>query len=329
MMGKESEDLASAIEISAATGFEISATLVRRAAAAYGRPAHSIRAAVPTALSPHCGDRVTSMHHGFGMHARAPDVDAGEQEQPDHVDEMPVPGGELEAEMLGRLELTGKRAQQAYREKDRPDDHMRAMEAGRHEEGRAVDVAFEGEMRVAVLVSLDAGERDAEQDRADQAPFEALAIVLEQRMMRPGHRGAGGEQDQRVEQRQVPGIERLDPLRRPRPAPELGAHHVVDIGREQRGVEIGPEPRDEEHHLGSDEQDHAVAVRELHHARMVPLVLGFADDVAPPADHGAHDPYRAEVEDDRGGSRAASCGPARCPPQAWAVRGPDTWCRTA
>src|SRR5437660_1205765 len=37
--------------------------------------------------------------------ARAPDVDAGEQEQPDHVDEVPIPGGELEAEVLGRGEL--------------------------------------------------------------------------------------------------------------------------------------------------------------------------------------------------------------------------------
>ena len=33
---------------------------------------------------------------------RGPDIDADEQEQPHHVDEVPVPGGELEAEMLGR-----------------------------------------------------------------------------------------------------------------------------------------------------------------------------------------------------------------------------------
>ena len=32
--------------------------------------------------------------------AVAPDIDADEQEQPHHVDEMPVPGGEFEAEML-------------------------------------------------------------------------------------------------------------------------------------------------------------------------------------------------------------------------------------
>ena len=39
--------------------------------------------------------------------AAAPDVDAGEQQQPHHVDEVPVLGDELEAEMLGRLELAG------------------------------------------------------------------------------------------------------------------------------------------------------------------------------------------------------------------------------
>ena len=34
-----------------------------------------------------------------------PDIDADEQEQPDDVDEMPVPGGRLEAEMLLRREV--------------------------------------------------------------------------------------------------------------------------------------------------------------------------------------------------------------------------------
>ena len=51
-----------------------------------------------------------------------------------------------------------------------------------------------------------------------EAPFQALAIVLEQCVMRPGHGGARGQQDQRVDQWQMPGIEDLDvhgrPLRR-------------------------------------------------------------------------------------------------------------------
>ena len=48
-------------------------------------------------------------------HAGAPHIDAGEQEQPHHVDEMPVPGGELEAEMLRRAELAGDRARTGRR----------------------------------------------------------------------------------------------------------------------------------------------------------------------------------------------------------------------
>jgi hypothetical protein len=36
---------------------------------------------------------------------RPPDVDGGEQEQPDHVDEVPVPGGEFKAEVLLRRKV--------------------------------------------------------------------------------------------------------------------------------------------------------------------------------------------------------------------------------
>src|SRR5687768_57302 len=90
--------------------------------------------------------------------ARAPDIDAGEQEQPDHVDEVPVPGGELEAEMLGRRELAHVGTDQAHGEEDGADDDMRAMEAGRHEKGRAIDVAFEGKSGMAVFIRLHGGE---------------------------------------------------------------------------------------------------------------------------------------------------------------------------
>src|SRR5437868_6860489 len=50
----------------------------------------------------------------------------------------------------------------------------------------AVDVAAEGEMRMHVLIGLDAGEAEPEQDGADQAPLQALAVVVQQRMVRPG-----------------------------------------------------------------------------------------------------------------------------------------------
>ncbi len=47
----------------------------------------------------------------------------------------------------------------------------------------------------------------------------------------------------------------------------------------ERGVEEGPEPGDEEHHLRGDEEDHAVAVADLHDAGVVALVARLADHV--------------------------------------------------
>ena len=50
----------------------------------------------------------------------APDVDRSEEEQPDHIDEVPVPGRRLEADMLVRGEMALERAQQADEQKDLP-----------------------------------------------------------------------------------------------------------------------------------------------------------------------------------------------------------------
>src|SRR5204862_7020082 len=80
-----------------------------------------------------------AVRHGFG--AVAPDVDADEKEQPHHVDEMPVPRGEFEAEMLGRAEMPGIGTEQTDDQEYGSNQHMEAVEPGRHEEGRAVDIA--------------------------------------------------------------------------------------------------------------------------------------------------------------------------------------------
>src|SRR6185312_13002191 len=72
---------------------------------------------------------------------RSPDVDRGEEEQPDHVHEVPVPGGKLEAEMLGRGELARLCTRQADDQEDGANDDMEAVKTGRHEESGAIDVA--------------------------------------------------------------------------------------------------------------------------------------------------------------------------------------------
>src|SRR6185295_5292172 len=110
----------------------------------------------------------------------APDVDAQEQEQPHHVDEMPVPGGRLEAEMLLRGEMPLVGADQADGEEDGADDDMEAVEAGRHEEGRGIDIVFEAKRRVAVLIGLDRGEQEAERDRQPEALDQPVAMAVDQ-----------------------------------------------------------------------------------------------------------------------------------------------------
>src|SRR5689334_11566889 len=100
---------------------------------------------------------------------RSPPVDGREQEQPDHVDEVPVPRRRLEAEMPLRRELALDRADQADCEEDRADDDVETVEAGRHEEGRRIDAILEAERGVRILVGLAAGEGDAEQNGQRQA----------------------------------------------------------------------------------------------------------------------------------------------------------------
>src|SRR3546814_14315386 len=70
------------------------------------------------------------------------------------VDEMPVPGGGFEAEMLARREIALVRADQAHDQEQRADDDVEAVEARRHEARRAIVQAFERERGVRNSISL-------------------------------------------------------------------------------------------------------------------------------------------------------------------------------
>src|SRR5262245_47987051 len=179
---------------------------------------------------------------GSVQRARSPDIYTSEEKQPYHVNEVPVPGCEFETEMLFRSEVARHRAREANNQEDRADDHVGAVEARRHEESGAINVAAEVEVRVRVFVGLHAGEGQAQKDREDQTPFESLPVVFKERMVRPGDCCARSQEDQGVEQRQMPGIKGLDPLRRPYAARDREAPNFVRRSREQRGVEISPEP---------------------------------------------------------------------------------------
>src|SRR3546814_12042667 len=60
------------------------------------------------------------------------------------------------------------KARQADREEDGADDDVKAMKPGRHEKGRAVNGALEGERRMIILKRLDRAEHQAKPDRAPQ-----------------------------------------------------------------------------------------------------------------------------------------------------------------
>ena len=51
----------------------------------------------------------------------------------------------------------------------------------------------------------------------DKPCLQAEAVVVQEGMMGPGDGRARGQQDKRVEERQMPGIERFDALGRPMP----------------------------------------------------------------------------------------------------------------
>ncbi len=69
----------------------------------------------------------------------APPVNSDEEEEPNHVNEMPVPGGGLEAEMFFRCEVAFGCAHPADEQEDCSNENVEAVETGRHEEGRGVD----------------------------------------------------------------------------------------------------------------------------------------------------------------------------------------------
>ena len=135
---------------------------------------------------------------------------------------------------------------------------------------------------VHILLDLQDQECHAEQHGQAQADLQVLAVVLAQRMVRPGQGEAGADQQDGVDQRQAPGadgaLRRRVELRvgvvQQRPAVlEAGPEHVADAlvalaGEPGAGpvadVEERAEEGEEEHHLREDEPAHAPAERAIH-----------------------------------------------------------------
>jgi len=130
--------------------------------------------------------------------------------------------------------------------------------------------------------------------------------------MRDRDRDAGGQQQQRVHQRDAPGrhdAEGTADVRRTvgRPgrgetAPqELVGQRAAAFATQNRDgeharVEQRAEECAEEHHFGEDEPHHSHAERHVHLA-VEGAAQGFVDDRAEPADHHADDGQRADRDD--------------------------------
>ena len=160
---------------------------------------------------------------------------------------------------------------------------------------------------MGIFIRLHAGEEHAEQNGEEQAPFQTVAVVFKHGMMRPGHGCARQQQQQSVDERQMPGIEHFDALGGPMTAGKFNAQELLDLAGIDAGVEKGPEPRHEEHHFRGNEHDHAVAVMQLHHAGVMALIFGLVHHIAPPRQHGVENADKAGAKHHRTGVQATHC----------------------
>src|SRR5262245_20598043 len=97
------------------------------------RPAY--RSAVESGLQTKRATQGALSASAFSSHPVDDDVEA----EPDDVHEVPVPGGAFEAEVALRREVAPLQAQRDEQQHQHADEHVEAVEAGQHEEGRAED----------------------------------------------------------------------------------------------------------------------------------------------------------------------------------------------
>src|SRR3546814_17952 len=121
-----------------------------------------------------------------------------EQEQPDNVDKVPVPGSSFKTEVLTRCKVSLMRADQIDDQENGADQYVEAVKACRHVKGRAVGCAAKIERCMRIFIGLDHREHDAKQNGAPQAFLQPVAIPMNQRMMRPCCRRSRAEQDERI-----------------------------------------------------------------------------------------------------------------------------------
>ena len=219
---------------------------------------------------------------------------------------------------MGRGEVALQHAQPDHQQHDRAERDVQAVEAGQHEEGRAVHAGAERQVElvvgVHVLLGLQADEQEAQDEGEREEHLQHAAVAGLERVVGDGDRHARGEQDRGVERRQA---ERRDGLEAAADVPgavggpaRLESRPQEQVGEEPRALAAEPrhrqlprvveraEERGEEHHLGEDEPRHAHAERAVH-ARVVQAALALADHGAEPTEEHVGDARESDVGDPR------------------------------
>ena len=115
-------------------------------------------------------------------------------------------------------------------------------------------------------------------------------------MVRPSRGHSGAQQDQGVDQRQMPWIKGLDPCG----GPDTVNRGAIRTHWVHRVFKEGPEPSGKEHDLGHDEQDKAISQADLHNGRVIHTAIALGGDFGPPTVHHVQHQNQADEEHVRG-----------------------------
>src|SRR5258707_13897423 len=163
------------------------------------------------------------------------DVDDGEHDDPDDVDEVPVEGKHADAPGVLPADVSGDGEQRHDRHQSQADDHVQPVQADQRVVRGPEQVGGDGE---AVLVDQPVPflrgaeqERSAERDREQPEPDERAARAALERLAREVDGEAARQQADREQDR------RLEHFARGRPAEALA--HVVEVGHDEDGEDRG------------------------------------------------------------------------------------------
>ena len=216
-------------------------------------------------------------------------------------------------------EVAAQTPKQHHGQHDGPDAHMQTVKTGQHEEGRTVDAGAQGETHLGVgLVvfhALQDHEQEAQRHGQRQADDQLLTVVLEQSPVGPSHRGAAGEQDERVDGGNAPGAHRFKfaaflaaDMFRAIGGPDIleGVPEVLMCGdtqlrpltakpgqRVDTGVKQGAKKGRKKEDFRGDEPDHAHPERDIHLVVVEPL-KALANDRSEPDEHHVDDDATAD-----------------------------------